>query len=203
MSKIYTNHPDVKRIATAAYPNYTGRKFSIEVSNRPIDVCSSWEGGSKDYFVFLRLDNLKTWEMPQQSMYDAKVEGADRVSLVAGMVCVEHSIFCGKDMGITIYVHPDNAPRFIENKPEVSIEEKIVLVFTRSYKNTYGGQTNIRYREAVRNTGISLSKWVEAIATLQEKGMLNKAGSITNEGKNIIGDTNESVVAREYKGNVA
>jgi hypothetical protein len=33
--------------------------------------------------------------------------------------------------------------------------------------------------------------------------MLNKAGSITNEGKNIIGDTNESVVAREYKGNVA
>jgi hypothetical protein len=203
MSKIYTNHPDVKRIATAAYPNYTGRKFSVEVSNRPIDVRSYWDGGSRDYFVFLRLDNLKTWVMPEQSINDVKVEGADKVSLVPGMVCVEHTIFCGKDIGITIYIHPDNVPKFIEEKQELTIEEKIVLVFTRLYKNTYGGQTNVRYREAVRNTGISLGKWVEAIASLQAKGLLNKAASITNEGKNAIGDMNESIVTREYKEKVA
>lgn len=199
MNKIYTNHPDVKKIALAAYPDYSGKKFSVQVSNHPIDVRSYWDGGSRDYFVFLRLDNMKTWEMPQQSMNDVKVEGADRVSLVPGMVCVEHTYFCGKDIGITIHVHPDNAPKFIEDKPKITIEEKIVLYYTRSYKNTYGGQTNLRYREAVRNTSIPLGKWVEAIATLQEKGFLNKAAVITNEGRNAIGGISESAIAKEYK----
>lgn len=187
----YTNEMDVKKVALAAYPDYQGRKFSVQVTNHPLDVRSYWDGGSRNYYVFLRLDNLKTWEMPQQSMFDKKVNGADSVQLVPGMVCVEHTYFCGKDMGITIHVHPENAPKRLENNLELTREEKIVLVYTRTYKNTYAGRTNVRFHEATRAKGISIEQWQNAINSLQEKKMLNKAGAITNEGRNAIGELRE------------
>lgn len=191
MSTIYTNHPDVKKIALAAYPDYNGKKFSVEIAADHLDVRSYWDGGSRNYYVFLRLDTFETMPMPQQSAFDAKVEGADRVQLIPGMVCVEHTYFQGHDLGITIHVHPENAPKFISEKPELSRNEQIVLVFTRSYKNSYGGQSNIRFHEATGSKGISLQEWVEAVQSLQAKKMLNKAAAITNEGRNAIGDMRE------------
>lgn len=185
---IHTTDADVKKIALAAFPDYKGRKFTIKIENGTIDVRSYWSGGSRDYFVFLRLDNLKTFEIPQQSVFDKKIQGADAVSLLPGVVCVEHSYFCGKDMGITIYVHPDNAPTLITEKKEITRDEKIVLVFTRTYKNTYGGRTNIRFYEANRNMRISLDQWNSAVQSLKDKKLLNAAGSITNDGRNAIGD---------------
>jgi len=194
MSTIYTDHPDVKKIALAAYPDYNGKKFCVEIANHPLDVRSYWDGGSKNFYVFLRLDTLNTWEMPQQSAFDKKVNGADSVSLVPGMVCVEHTYFQGHDMGITIHVHPENAPKFITEQKELSRNEKIVLVFTQSYKNTYAGRSNVRFYEANRSKGISLTDWIDTVKLLQEKKMLNKAGAITNEGRNAIGDLSEYAI---------
>jgi hypothetical protein len=191
MNAIYTNDIDVKKVALAAYPDYSGRKFKVVVETSPINVSSYWDGGSNNYFVFLRLDNLKTWEMPGQSINDVKVEGAENVSLIPGMVCVEHTYFCGKDLGITIHVHPENAPKSITEQVELTREEKIVLVFTRSYKNTYAGMSNYRYHEACRSKQISLEQWETAKASLTAKGYLNKYGAITMEGKNVIGETRE------------
>jgi len=185
---IHTTDADVKKIALAAFPDYKGRKFAVKIENSTINVCSYWSGGSRDYFVFLRLDNLKTFEIPQQSVFDKKIQGADAVSLLPGVVCVEHSYFCGKDMGITIYVHPENAPTLITEKKEITRDEKIVLVFTRTYRNTYAGRTNIRFHEATRSMKISLEQWNSAVKSLKDKKLLNAAGSITNEGKNSIGN---------------
>lgn len=188
----HTNNCDVKEVALAAYPGYRGRKFAVKVANHPLNVRSCWEGGSRSYYTFVRLDTLATCEVPQQSMFDAKIEGADRVQLIPGMVCVEHCIFCGKDMGITIHVHPENAPKLLpDNQTELTRNEKIVLVFTRSYKNTYGGRSNVRFHEAHRSKGISIEDWREAVISLQAKKMLNKAAAITNEGRNAIGDLRE------------
>ena len=183
----HTNHTDVKKIAKAAYPNYNGRKFAVKIANHPLNVSSYWEGGSRDYFVFLRLDNLQTYEVPPQSMYDPKIKGTESVKIVPGMLCVKHTYFCGKDLGITIYVHPDNAPNLLpDTNTELTRDEKIVLVYTKTYKNTYGGRTDIRFQEA-REKGISLEEWNKAVSSLQDKKMLNKARAITNEGKNAVG----------------
>jgi hypothetical protein len=188
----HTNHKDAKKVALAAYPNYKGRKLSIKVANNPLDVRSYWSEGSRDHFVFLRLDNLKTYEIPSQSMYDTQMKNVDNVQLVPGMICVEHSYFCGKDMGITIHVHPDNAPNLLpNNNTELTRDEKIVLVYTRSLKNTYGGETNLRFKEAKRKKSISLEQWENAVKSLQNKKMLTKAKSITIDGKNIIRNMNE------------
>lgn len=177
---MYTNHPDVIALAKRAFPDYTGKKFQVTVQSTPLDVRSYWEGGSRSYFKFLRLDGQKgEIDVPQQSAFDAKVEGADAVTLVPGLACVEHTIFCGKDVGICIYIHPDNAPKFLpESKVDLTEDETIVLYYTRSIRSPH------RFSEAVRNTGISADRWDAAKISLISHGMLNRVGSLTIDGKN-------------------
>jgi hypothetical protein len=183
--QMHTNHPEVIRLAQKAFPDYKGKKFQVIVVNGPINVCSYWDGGSRNFYKFMRLDIGETMEVPQQSAFDPKIKGADAVSLVPGLVCVEHSFSCGKDMGITIMVHSENAPRLIDQtKPELSQDEKIVLCFTRSLKSSYAGISNYRFHEASRAKGITLNQWETAKQSLIDKGLLNKAGALTIDGKN-------------------
>jgi hypothetical protein len=187
---MYINHPEAVKVALTAYPDYTGKKFQIEVSSSPINVRSYWEGGSRSYYTFLRLDTLAVMPIPQQSAFDKQLAGADSVSLIPGMVCVKHTIFCGKDMGITIYVHSENAPRLLPvNTVEITDHEKTVLFYTRSLKSSYGGISNYRFYTAHKEKGITLEAWEETKASLIAKGMLDKRGALTMDGRNAIGKT--------------
>src|SRR5215467_1660620 len=107
MDTIYLTgkEPLIGQIARAAFPGYTGNKFRLDITDRPINCASSWEGGSRDYFVFVDLATMNSsGQMPAQSAFDRKVEGLDHVTLPPNVACVEHSIFCGKDMGLTIHI---------------------------------------------------------------------------------------------------
>lgn len=189
MSTIYTNAPEVKAVAKAAFPDYNGKKFRVEVKES-VDVTYNayWSGGTKYTYNFIRLDNLQSFgALPSQHpIFDKPIINGDSIPLTKGLVCVEHSYFCGKDMGIRIYVHPDNAPKFLPAPVELSENEKIVLSYVSKYKNSYGGKTNLQFYYANISNGISQENWNIAKNILIEKKLLNKAGSITNEGRNAI-----------------
>lgn len=118
--------PTVARILLATYPDYRGRKIRIVPQTYPLNVRSYWEGGSRTYFMFLDLATFKTAPMPAQSAFDKPVQGADAVTLPVGIACVTHSIFCGKDTGITIYVHPENLAKMLP-APNVPVTVRSVL----------------------------------------------------------------------------
>lgn len=113
MIKVSKSDKFVKQILTATFPKYKGRKVRIEAQRFPLDVRSYWDGGSRDYFVFLNLADMKSVSMPGQGINDRPVAGADKVTLPEGVACVEHSIFCGKDVGITIHVNPNNLTQLL------------------------------------------------------------------------------------------
>ncbi len=104
----------LKRIVSRAYPEYRGRKFFLAVSERPIDVRSWWDGGSRTYYKFV---NLATGEVsaavPAQSAFDKPLAGADKVELPLNFACITHAISCGRDCGITFVVRPENAAKFL------------------------------------------------------------------------------------------
>jgi len=182
---MHTNDADVKHIALTAYPDYTGHKFQVVVSST-VNVQSYWDGGSRSFFKFVRLDgSTDTLTVPPQSAYDRPIINGDVVPLVPGLACVEHVIFCGRDLGIRIHVHADNAPKLLPAPVDFTDDEKTVLVYTKSLKSSYGGISNFRYHEAHKRTGITLEQWDAAKATLMDKKFLNKAGALTNEGRNI------------------
>ena len=106
--------PLIKQIASAAYPEYRGRKFHIEVSEYPLDVRSYWDGGSRSYFRFVNLMTLEiSSQVSAQSAFDKPISGAEAVTLPVGFACVEHSIFCGKDSGLTFHIRPENAAKLL------------------------------------------------------------------------------------------
>jgi hypothetical protein len=111
--KLSSSDAMVRRIIQATYPDYRGRKIFLCPQSYPLNVKSYWEGGSRSYFVFLKLDTFERASMPAQSAFDAQIRGADSVTLPENVACIEHCYFCGKDAGIRIHINPANATKLL------------------------------------------------------------------------------------------
>jgi len=105
---------DTRELALKAFPEYRGRKVKLEVQSYPLNCASYWSGGSRSYFRFVRLsDGAVSRQMPAQSAFDKPVSGIDSVELPEGIACIEHIIFCGKDLGLRIHVNPANVAKLL------------------------------------------------------------------------------------------
>ena len=107
---MHTSDESVKRIALAAFPAYTGRKFKLRVDEH-IDVNNEWCGGSRDYVRFVSLDQ------PHRVVDTAEL-GAGRATLRDGIAAVVETIFCGKHHGLTVVVAPSNAAPLLTDRAE-------------------------------------------------------------------------------------
>ena len=89
---------------------YKGRTFrfaSTETVEIPMDA-GLWSGGSCERYFYLRLsDGMTVTAHSKDSPWN--IDRRDNaVRLSKGFALVEHSHFCGKDLGLTFYVHPDD-----------------------------------------------------------------------------------------------
>jgi len=185
----YSNSPEIRDIALKAFPDYNGKQFKVDIFKGPMNLTSYWDGGSKTYYAIVSMKTGKVKEIPENGgMYGGRPFKISK--LPEGFAVIEHSIFMGKDMGITIFVNPENLSKMLPAPDEVTWAEKVVLSATRSYKSSYAGIKDYRFHEALKDTGIKKSEWDEAKQNLIQKGFLNKAGAITDKGKNAIGNTN-------------
>lgn len=186
---MYVNEklPEIARIVSRCFPSYHGKKVRLDTLTLPKSVRSYWDGGSRDYFVFYELSSGKTLPVHSNHPFFEPQHPDTVTSLPPGVVIVEHSIFCGKDTGITIHARPEdlNPALLAPPAPDLSESEKTVLLYTGSLKNTYGGETDIRFKRAHRERGITRDLWDAAKELCITKGYLTKAGAMTNEGRNV------------------
>jgi len=183
--------PLVQRICSAAFPSYSGRKFRLDVAES-VDIRSYWSDGSRETFVFVDLATLsKRVHVPSNGNgFDPDIRDASDVRIPDGVACVKHSIFCGKDTGLTIIVNPQTMnPALLPSTVELSRDERIVLAATAGLKSSYGGIKDLRYHEATRETGITRERWDTAKSSCIARKLLNSAGAITPDGRNAIGST--------------
>lgn len=158
------------------------RKQSIQVV-----ACESvafqnrnWDDGCRNVYYLL---NLETKCSIKDTSADCHMQPDQTFRMQPGIGVVRVA-YSGQNKYVTLYVHPDNLPQQIESAPATSINERIVLWFTRCRKSTMYGQKNYRYIEASRYFPISLEAWEAAKMTLIEKKLLTKAGGLTPAGKN-------------------
>lgn len=85
----------------------------------------------------------------------------------------------------------------IPPKPALAWAESVVLAATRSLKSSYAGIKNYRFYEAHERTGITETEWDSAKAVCIQKGLLNRAGAITDDGRNAIEWTRLESLKRE------
>jgi len=188
MTTHYIDKPDetIQRIVRATFPSYKGKKFKLS-TDVPSRLDSYWEGGSKSSFAFYELATGKQFSVATNHPFFEKNNPRDLEALPPGVVLVKHSIFQGKDMGITIYTNPEQLTPLLPPKQEITENERIVLYYTRSLKPCYAGLSNYRFHEAHRQKGISSEDWESAKQSLINKKLLNKAGAITPAGRNALG----------------
>jgi hypothetical protein len=179
---------------------YTGRKFQVEAAERK-HIVSYWDGGTRSYWAVLTMGQEGSTQPTNAIVENGKPQlrvigecggmnkpaGID-VEIDANTIVAEHVIFCGKDLGIRFYVNPARLPQYLPaSANELTREQRIVLIATRSYKSSYAGMGNYRFVEAQRETGISAAAWERSKAECQQMGLLDKRGAITVEGRNAIG----------------
>ena len=94
----------VKPIITATFPNYAGRKVFLRPAQQaPKELRSYWDGGSKDSYAFFNLDTKEVLAVHSNHPFFEANQPSKLRELPAHIVLVEHSIFCGKDCGVTLY----------------------------------------------------------------------------------------------------
>ena len=95
--------------------NYTGRKFRVEVREAvtiPADA-GVWGGGSRDTYKAVRLaDGAEITLGSTAAPWDPSRK--DRTIVMSpDIAVVMHTFFQGVDMGLTFYIHPANAVKFL------------------------------------------------------------------------------------------
>ena len=101
----------VRPILKRSFPDYRGRKFKIEFTDEVNFYGTNWSGGSRNSYAFVHADGNDKFlsaPAPWVNPYEGK-----KHLLPENVLVVRHTIFCGKDLGITIYAHPSYAPRLL------------------------------------------------------------------------------------------
>lgn len=174
---------------------YTGKHFRAIVTDSvfiPADA-GLWSGGSRTTY---RAINLETGESraasnDMASPWDSSRKDS-RVELRDGLAIVSHVYFCGKDLGLTIYVNPTNAAALLPAPVDLSPLARVVLKYTKERKASYNGRDrfdmmidDMRYNLVPGlDAAPTRDDWNREKAELIAGGFLNKSGAITTKGKN-------------------
>lgn len=186
---------DPKDVPNHLKGSYRGKRFRACICDTVTIYAQDgiWGGGSRDTKRAIRLDTGESIPLSNNMSAPWDSSRQDRViNLVPNMAVVEHTIFQGKDLGLTFYLLPESAARLLPAPVEgLSDLEKTVLEATCAYKSNYNGQS--RYDMAMRDARYGYNKklvpmtpdqWEATKQTLIGKGLLNKAGAVTVAGRN-------------------
>lgn len=186
LSRQEINGEQIQRLLSATFSGYDGHQIKITIAVE-VSIDTMWSGGTHRDWFLVRRDG----EIFQEYSLDARESAGKMLAIPPNSFMVTRDYFCGKDMGVTIYVRADewNTGLLVDmTQDELTWEEKVVLCATRTYKSSYAGIPNYRYYEAHHYTNISLDSWNEAMQSLMDKKMLAKNKAITAKGRNSIGD---------------
>lgn len=189
--------PLVKSVVQTAFPNYRGRKIRIRYQVKSISLRSYWDGGSKDTFVVMRLVDKKAVKAPTSHPVFDHWDGVDNFEIPEGFIVVEHSIFCGRDAGITI--HTPGAPGLLgagdNTAQELSRVQTMVLGWLVGLTSAGRKDALIRYR-------FPQYMYDRICQELAEMGLAkiakNGAVRVTLDGQNYPIDRNTSDHLRWY-----
>jgi hypothetical protein len=188
-----TIHLEPNDVPSMLRGKYSGKKFAARVVsefNMPCDA-GLWSGGSRDLYHAIDVTSGRVVALPGQSNapWNKSREHENTYVMQPGIIIVKHSMFRGKDMGLTFYLHPDNATKLLP-KPALDLDftQKLVLSATVGKKSHYMGRNRYQMTcDDLRDTPNkmpTIEQWETAKAQLVVLGLLDKRGAVTVKGRN-------------------
>ncbi len=182
------NDPTVDGVIRAGFPGFTGQGVHAVVAGSFRMYGTNWDEGSKREYRVVQLDGLKVAAVPDAPWCQASPMHDSDIELPPGFVVVVRVHFRGRESIELIANQATISPMLPAPDPGLDADQRTVLVATRSFKSSYGGESNHRFKEASRQTGITSSRWDAAKSSLIAKRLLTKAGAITVDGRNVAGN---------------
>ncbi len=162
--------------------SYSGKSFKAQICETvtiPMDA-GLWSGGSRDSFMVVRIADGATIEPVNHNAAPWDGRSDRTVTLEPGICVVRHSMFCGKDMGLTFYMHArDAVPMLPSQNDELRADDRRILECIRSYKSSYRAEEYRRMR-------LSDSQVADSKAELTRLGLIDARGAITVKGRNAL-----------------
>lgn len=112
MNGIKATKAQVWSLVKNAFPEYHGRKFSIEFAQSVTIHDLTWDGGTKNEYIAVAVNGEMKAIRTGHTQFDP-LDGV-KVMLTPNFVVVQHAYFCGQDAGIRIWAHSCYAPKWIE-----------------------------------------------------------------------------------------
>lgn len=158
---------------------YTGKAFKAIACLDMTIPCDAglWSGGSREEYTVVRLADGKTVSPVDHNAAPWDKRSDLKVSITPGLMVVKHSMFCGKDTGLTFYIHPDNVTAMLPKPIELNLEERQVL-YVHACLQSFARKDELRYAK------FDMGKYDSVRAGLVTKGLLKANGAITIAGKN-------------------
>lgn len=97
-------------ILAACYPEWTGRKVRIRIAVN-YQMSDYWSEGSRNFVRAYDLTTGKVAEAIGLAQIPMSHLAHAIVAIPTGVLLVEHSIFCGKDAGVTVHVRMEDLAR--------------------------------------------------------------------------------------------
>ena len=183
MSTTYLDKAQVPAFLRAGYTGNRFRAIACETVSIPSDA-GLWSNGSRDTYNALNFSLGASASLPGQSSAPWDSTRSDRsVSLKPGFAIVKHSTFCGKDMGLTFYVHPADIAALLPSDKASDLSEREIKVLA-----IIGGLKSAYRSDEYSRKGYSSAE-IDAIKDkLLSLGLIDKRGAITTQGKNARGN---------------
>jgi hypothetical protein len=172
--------------------SYRGNKFKARICESMTVPSNAglWSDGSRNVFYAVRMADGVDVALSDQMAAPWDTSRRDKaIAITPGIVVVCHSMFCGKDRGLTFYLHPLDAAPLLAAPVELNDVERHVLA-SRGYKSSYMGKDRYQMqRDSVRwsrdpSPFPTRVEWNAAEEDLKCRGYLTKAGAITPAGRN-------------------
>lgn len=112
---VKVSRKQVANIIRATFPLYRGRKICLipRASHDIHPLSMNWSGGTRYSYAACSLSGVATGNLFKHHMTAPwqKPTKVDTVPIPRGHCIVEHIMFCGKDLGLRIYLNPEDMPR--------------------------------------------------------------------------------------------
>jgi len=96
---------EVRELLAAAFPEYRGRKYKVEIAET-VWIDRIGGGGSSDEIVALYQDNdIGMWCTARPTVSEMQAP-CGYLPIKPELIYAVHSMFCGRDIGVTFHVHP-------------------------------------------------------------------------------------------------
>lgn len=102
------------KIARAAFPQWKGRKVTVNTTGTASVYGTFWDGGTKNEYAAIDLATGRISHADNALGTPAEMGGKAgdyKTRVPVGVAVVQWSVFCGRDCGCTVYLAaPDSLP---------------------------------------------------------------------------------------------